>query len=218
MTIRQKFSVDDQEFAGKRVLVTGGTKGAGEAIVHRLAVAGARVATTARSSDATSPAELFVQADVSTLDSAANVAAATIDGLGGIDIVVHSVGGSKSPGGGFAALSDQIWQDEFNLNLLAAVRLDRLLVPEMIKQGSGAIVHISSIQRACPCTNPPSPIRRQRPRSPPTARHCPRNSAPRASVSTPWRQAGSTPPHRKPWSSGWPLMQDQTKKLPVRVS
>lgn len=150
MTIRQKFSVDDQEFAGKRVLVTGGTKGAGEAIVHRLAVAGARVATTARSSDATSPAELFVQADVSTLDGAANVAAATIDGLGGIDIVVHSVGGSKSPGGGFAALSDQIWQDEFNLNLLAAVRLDRLLVPEMIKQGSGAIVHISSIQRRLP--------------------------------------------------------------------
>lgn len=150
MTIRQKFAIDGHELAGKRVLVTGGTKGAGEAIVDRLAAAGAMVATTARSAVGTSSSTLFVQADVSTLEGAAEVAAATIDRLGGVDIIVHSVGGSKSPGGGFAALSDQIWQDELNLNLLAAVRLDRLLVPEMIKQGSGAIVHISSIQRRLP--------------------------------------------------------------------
>jgi len=94
MTIRQTLATDD--LRGKRVLVTGGTKGAGEAIVRRLAAAGARVATTARSPDAGSPAELFVQADVATLDGAAKVAAATIDGLGGIDIVIHSVGGSKA--------------------------------------------------------------------------------------------------------------------------
>jgi len=49
MTIVQKFAIDDREFAGKRVLVTGGTKGAGEAIVHRLSAAGAVVLTTARS-------------------------------------------------------------------------------------------------------------------------------------------------------------------------
>ncbi|MBN9551067.1 MAG: SDR family oxidoreductase [Alphaproteobacteria bacterium] len=150
MTIRQKFAIDGHELAGKRVLVTGGTKGAGEAIVDRLAAGGATVATTARSASGTSSSALFVQADVSTLEGAAQVAAATIDRFGGVDIIIHSVGGSKSPGGGFAALSDQIWQDELNLNLLAAVRLDRLLVPGMIKQGSGAIVHISSIQRCLP--------------------------------------------------------------------
>ena len=150
MTTQQTFKVDGQELAGKRVLVTGGTKGAGEAIVHRLAAAGARVATTARSPAQTPSAELFMQADVSTLEGTAKVAATTLEGLGGIDIIVHSVGGSKSPGGGFAALSDQIWQDELGLNLLAAVRLDRLLVPQMIEQGSGAIVHVSSIQRRLP--------------------------------------------------------------------
>lgn len=149
MTVPQKFAVGEQEFAGKRVLVTGGTKGAGEAVVHRLAAAGATIATTARSPAAT-PAGLYVEADISTLEGTAKVAAAVIDGLGGIDVMIHSVGGSKSPGGGFAALSDQIWHDELSLNLLAAVRLDRLLVPHMVAQGSGAIVHISSIQRRLP--------------------------------------------------------------------
>jgi NAD(P)-dependent dehydrogenase (short-subunit alcohol dehydrogenase family) len=150
MTIRQKFPVTEQEFAGKRVLVTGGTKGTGEAIVERLSAAGALIVTTARSATETLSPKLFVQADLSTLAGAEKVAAAVMDRLGGVDIIVHSVGGSKSPGGGFAALTDELWQDELSLNLLAAVRLDRLLVPHMIEQGSGAIVHISSIQRRLP--------------------------------------------------------------------
>jgi NAD(P)-dependent dehydrogenase (short-subunit alcohol dehydrogenase family) len=66
------------------------------------------------------------------------------------DILVHVVGGSHSPSGGFAALSDEHWQAELNLNLLAAVRLDRGLVPAMIAARSGAVVHISSIQRHMP--------------------------------------------------------------------
>ncbi|MFA6155842.1 SDR family oxidoreductase [Mesorhizobium sp.] len=151
MTIPWKFTIDDQEFAGKRVLVTGGTKGAGEAIVHRLAAAGATVLTTARSAPSEAPSRwLFVQADVSTVAGTETVAAAVLERVGGVDIIVHGVGGSKSPGGGFSALTEQMWQDELGLNLLAAVRLDRLLVPHMIAQGSGAIVHISSIQRRLP--------------------------------------------------------------------
>lgn len=151
MTIRQKFPVAEQEFAGKRVLVTGGTKGAGEAIVDRLSAAGAQVLTTARSvaPGAISP-KLFIQADLSTLAGVEKLAAGVMDRIGGVDIIVHSVGGSKSPGGGFAELTDELWQDELSLNLLAAVRLDRLLIPGMIERGTGTIVHISSIQRRLP--------------------------------------------------------------------
>ena len=70
--------------------------------------------------------------------------------FGVLDILVHTAGGSHAGSGGFAALSDEQWQDELNLNLLAAVRLDRGLLPAMIAAGSGVIVHVSSIQRRMP--------------------------------------------------------------------
>ena len=70
--------------------------------------------------------------------------------LRGVDILVHNVGGSNTPGGGFAAVTDELWQEELNLNLLSAVRLDRALVPQMVERGSGVVIHISSIQRRLP--------------------------------------------------------------------
>ena len=70
--------------------------------------------------------------------------------FGGIDILVSVVGSSSAPSGGFAALSDEEWQKELNINLLDAVRLDRGLLPGMLKQGSGVIIHVSSIQRRLP--------------------------------------------------------------------
>jgi NAD(P)-dependent dehydrogenase (short-subunit alcohol dehydrogenase family) len=64
--------------------------------------------------------------------------------------VINVVGGSSTPGGGFAAISDEQWLAELNLNLMPAVRLDRALLPSMLAQGSGVIVHFSSIQRMMP--------------------------------------------------------------------
>jgi NAD(P)-dependent dehydrogenase (short-subunit alcohol dehydrogenase family) len=70
--------------------------------------------------------------------------------LGGIDIIVHVVGGSSAPAGGFAVLDDGEWQRALDVNLLAAVRLDRGLLPAMLEQRSGVIVHITSIQSRLP--------------------------------------------------------------------
>ncbi len=141
----------ETEFTGKRALVTGGTRGIGEAIVQRLRGAGATVVTTARSApqDLLQP-ELFVAADLGTAEGAETVVSAVRDRLGGVDILIHNVGGSSAPGGGFAALTDDEWQRALNGNLLAAVRLDRGLLPPMLERRAGVIIHISSIQRRLP--------------------------------------------------------------------
>jgi NAD(P)-dependent dehydrogenase (short-subunit alcohol dehydrogenase family) len=132
-------------------LVTGGTKGIGEAVVARLHEAGATVLTTARTRpDRLAPGDRFVAADITIAGGCASVGDAVLKQLGGIDIIVHVVGGSSAPGGGFAALDDGEWQRALDQNLLPAVRLDRALLPTMLKQGSGVIVHITSIQRQLP--------------------------------------------------------------------
>jgi NAD(P)-dependent dehydrogenase (short-subunit alcohol dehydrogenase family) len=139
------------EFAGKRVLVTGGTEGIGAAVVKRLRDAGAAVFATARKTppDLDHP-HLFVAADVGTEPGTRAVAEAALTQFGTVDLLVHNVGGSSAPGGGFSVLTDEHWTRDLNANLLAAVRIDRLLLPPMIAQGSGVIVHVSSIQRLMP--------------------------------------------------------------------
>ncbi|MBL8214947.1 MAG: SDR family oxidoreductase, partial [Bryobacterales bacterium] len=51
---------------------------------------------------------------------------------------------------GVLALTDEHWLDTFQLNLFSAVRLDRGFLPSMLRQGSGVIIHVSSIQRTLP--------------------------------------------------------------------
>ncbi len=110
---------DYLELTGKRALVTGGTKGVGQAVVAALREAGATVLTTARSRpEQIGHADQFIAADVSTADGCAVVAQAVRDRLGGIDILVHVVGGSSAPAGGFAVLDDHEWQKALEQNLL----------------------------------------------------------------------------------------------------
>lgn len=139
------------ELTGKKILVTGGTKGIGEAIVKSLRTNGATVITTARSmpQDLESP-ELFVQSDISTTEGVKKVVKEVVARIGSLDILINNVGGSSAPNGGFQVLNDDYWQQAFNDNLFAAVRLDRAFLPKMLEQKSGVIIHISSIQRALP--------------------------------------------------------------------
>jgi NAD(P)-dependent dehydrogenase (short-subunit alcohol dehydrogenase family) len=145
-----KVVCDTNEFTNKRILVTGGTKGIGEAVVNRLRRGGGTVLATARNIPAGGSPEQFIQADASTRAGADHVIKATLERLGGLDILINSLGGSSAPGGGTLALNDEIWQHEFELNLFSAVRLDRGFLPAMLKRGSGIILHVSSIQRTLP--------------------------------------------------------------------
>src|SRR6185295_17047882 len=133
---------DSLELSARRALVTGGTKGIGAAVAARLRETGATVLATARSRPDTLPREdLFVAADIATAEGCAAVADAVRDRLGGVDIIVHVAGGSSAPAGGFAVLDDDEWHRALYLNLFPAVRLDRVLLPIMLAQGSGVIIH-----------------------------------------------------------------------------
>ncbi|MEV7192608.1 oxidoreductase [Streptomyces sp. NPDC093510] len=142
-----------RELAGKRALVTGGSRGIGAALVRHLLDAGAQVLTSARSAPGTVPdGAAFVEADVRTRAGAQALAAAAQERLGGVDILVHNAGGAQ-PHQSAAAIPDEQWQDALDLNYLASVRLDALLAPAMRERRSGAIVHVSSA--AVPLTPPP---------------------------------------------------------------
>jgi len=135
---------------GKRALITSGTRGAGRATVALFEELGARVLTTARSKPPEMPEAQFVAADLTQAEGCALVAAAVRERLGGVDIIVHMLGGSSAPAGGYAALDDEQWVKEIDLNLMPAVRLDRALLPDMEARGAGVVIHVTSIQRELP--------------------------------------------------------------------
>ncbi len=135
---------------GKRALVTAGTRGAGAATAALFRELGATVVTAARSPGDGRADHLCVAADLMSPAGCAALARTARDRLGGVDILVHMLGGSSAPGGGFAALDDAAWMAELELNLLPAVRLDRELVPAMVAQGHGVVIHVTSIQHRLP--------------------------------------------------------------------
>ena len=145
-------SPDATEFAGKRAVVTGGSRGIGAAIAQRLLDGGATVVTTARTAtDETPKAATFLEGDISTLAGVQAFAAAALDELGGIDIVVNNAGAARAHLGGISSIPDEEWLDALDLNYLSAVRLTNALLPALREAGAGgAIVNISTGQALTP--------------------------------------------------------------------
>jgi len=154
MSAEYPFQVFAEEFRGKRVLVTGGTKGMGAATARRFKLSGALVAITGRSSsfEDVNP-DMFVQADISTAAGVRKVVDGVMQAWGGVDILVNNAGATGTDPVGFQGVPDEEWHEMLELNLMAPVRFDRALVPGMVDRGSGAVIHISSIVRQMPFAN-----------------------------------------------------------------
>lgn len=155
----------DLELAGKRALVTGGSRGIGRAIAAALCAEGARVAIAARGAEdlaaaaddlrARGAAEVVtIRADVSTEVGATGAVHEAIDALGGLDALVNNAGGSLGSGAFDKATGAQ-WQQVLDLNLMATVWCSRRAVEWMRDHGGGAIVHVSSICGREYCTSAP---------------------------------------------------------------
>ena len=138
------------DLSGRTALVTGSTQGIGLAIATGLAATGARVGVNGRSRDRVDAAIVEILAQVPTAELVPVVADVTdeagaesvVDQLGRVDVLVNNLGifGAAEP----LEISDDEWRRYFDVNVLSAVRLTRLLMPAMIENGWGRILVISS--------------------------------------------------------------------------
>lgn len=141
----------NNELSDKIALVTGGTKGTGKAIAERLSKAGATVIITARNQPENIDEKFhFIAADLSKPEGTEKLVKEVLSSFGRLDILINALGGSETPGGGFAVLSDEDWENTIQTNLLAPVRLDRVFLPQMLERKEGVIIHIASIQGRLP--------------------------------------------------------------------
>ncbi|WP_433296856.1 oxidoreductase [Pseudonocardia sp. CA-142604] len=142
-------TVPEEGLSGLRVLITGGSRGLGEATARRFAAAGATVLTAARNAPPEDLPATFIPADLATSRGAEELGRRVIDSVGGVDVLVNNAGAASAP---VPTLKrpDELWRADLEINLLSAVRLDRALVPGMVERGSGVVVHVSSIASRFP--------------------------------------------------------------------
>lgn len=160
----------DLGLRGKVALVTGGSKGIGFETALTLAKEGAQVAICARGeeqlqkaatviSGKTGAEVLYIQADVTLPDECQKVVAITVERFGRLDIVVNNAGTSAA--GPFEKVTDELWENDLDLKLFAAIRISRAAVPYMREAGGGAIVNITtSAAKTPPASSLPTTVSR----------------------------------------------------------
>lgn len=142
-------TLEDTDFTGLRVLVTGASRGLGEATARRFAAAGATVLTASRTPPPPDLPATFFPADLRSAAGIAELGQRVLDSVGGIDVLIDNAGAATGPTPTLER-SDESWLADLEMNLLSAVRLDRALVPGMVERGSGVVVHVSSIAAHLP--------------------------------------------------------------------
>ena len=141
------------DLKGKACLITGGTSGIGAATAILFAKHGAHVAVASRSRGNESRLQaavesaggkfVFIQADIAKIEGCTRCVNVANAALGGLDILVHSAGGAVP--GGLIEVTEEAWQNAFDVHVHAIFRLCRLAVPLMKAKKEGAIILISSV-------------------------------------------------------------------------
>ena len=147
--------------AGRRALVTGGSKGLGRAIAAELLGEGAAVFICARHADEleATAAELRGQGpgsaavtamacDVTDPDQVSAMTEAAVAALGGIDILVNNAGGARP--GRFATLTDTDWHEDIEVKLFSQIRCIRAALPELRRSPAPRVININAVYARYP--------------------------------------------------------------------
>jgi NAD(P)-dependent dehydrogenase (short-subunit alcohol dehydrogenase family) len=157
----------DINLAGRTAIITGASKGIGLAVATRFAASGAEVAIIARGREALDnavkiiaksgrPRIAAIQADVAAAADLRRAYDEAMTQFGKIDIVVNNAGTSRT--GAFQEITDEVWREDFDQKLFAAIRLTRLVWPQMKERRWGRVINTLNIGAKAP-----------RPRSAPTS-------------------------------------------------
>jgi 3-oxoacyl-[acyl-carrier protein] reductase len=144
---------------GRTALVTGASKGLGLAMATRFAASGADVAILARRPDVLKEARERIESsargrvaaiscDVSKAEDCRRAYEAVIAAFGKIDILVNNAGTSRAMS--FEQITDEIWQEDLDLKLFAAIRLTRLIFPQMKERRWGRVINVLNIGAKAP--------------------------------------------------------------------
>jgi 3-oxoacyl-[acyl-carrier protein] reductase len=143
----------DLGLAGKKAIVTGGSKGLGRAIAEELAREGADVAICARHAEEVEQAGTELKefgttvyaaaADVTDPDQVTTFVQAAVDALGGLDILVNNAG--RAHPGNFETLTDEDWQGDLDVKLFSMIRCSRAVLPHLRARGGGRIININAV-------------------------------------------------------------------------
>lgn len=143
----------DLGIKGKVALVTGGSQGIGKGVALKLAAEGAIVVIAARGQTSLDEVAdrikhqggqaLAIAADVSKAADCQKLIQQIREKFGRLDILVNNAGTSAT--GEFETVTDQAWQDDFDLKLFAAIRLSRMAIPLMKKYAWGRIINMTNI-------------------------------------------------------------------------
>ncbi|MXY54315.1 MAG: SDR family oxidoreductase [Gammaproteobacteria bacterium] len=160
----------DLNLEGKTALVTGGSLGLGRAMASAFHGAGANVALVARREEVLAEAKAEIEAssggkvgayscDVTDAAAITATAEAAVAELGAIDILVNNAGQSQT--GRFEDITDEVWQYDLDLKLMAAVRFTRLAFPGMKERGWGRVINIlNTAAKAPPPGSAPTSVSR----------------------------------------------------------
>jgi len=149
----------DIRLDGRTALITGGSRGLGLAMARRFAASGADVAILARDpvSLEQAAAEVATTArgqvaafpcDVSRADEIAAAHAQVMQRFGKVDILVNNAGTSRT--GKFEDITDEVWQGDLDLKLFAAIRLTRLVWPQMTQRRWGRVINVLNTAAKAP--------------------------------------------------------------------